>query len=188
MECHPGSMIVDQRTRLGLSSTDLARKTRINVKTIHAIEHYRIKNPSIKNLLTIADALETSVAALFSGQVAKRRDLFYAGGQKGHRLIDFKPEGCRVVAYTPLTKDLFVGRVMIRGHKTLNFTQTRRTGKIFAQTILGRICLRMGGHDHVMKEGSYVVFDGSLEHEFINPQGRESSFFLATTPSFLARG
>ena len=186
---HPGLVIRERRQLLGWKSVDLAKRSGVNPRTVNAIEKGRIQTPSLKNLESISRVLGISLASLFSNSGENNGAAFFSAGQKGHHTLDFKKDGFRVICYTPLVplvSDVFVGKVIMRSETEVKHETLPTRGMVFAQAIIGRLGLRFDGTEHLIKEGNYVFFDGRFPHTFLNPQLREATFLLVTTPSFLA--
>lgn len=59
-----GQKVREERTKLGISQEDLGFKTGLDRTYISGIER-GLRNPSLKNIVKIADALKTSPGSLF---------------------------------------------------------------------------------------------------------------------------
>ena len=182
----PGQAIRHRRELLGWKGVELARRSRVNSRTLDAIEKGRIASPSLHNLEAIAGALGISVAALFAGtSPSDQNKIFMLGNQKGEHTLEFPKEGFRVVCYTPFIPNLFVGKVILKGETRIEHRTFPTSGRIFIQTIMGKLFLNFDGKEHLIREGYYAFFDGSFPHFYYNPQFKESTFLLVTSPSFL---
>lgn len=182
----PGRIIEMRRKQLAFKGIELARLARINPRTLDAIEKGRIKSPSIENLSAIANALGVSVASLFVNENTENGFLFLSGDQKGQETLEFPKAGFRVVCYTPMVRNLFAGKVILKGETRIEHKTLPTTGMIFVQAIMGKLSVQFDGKDHLVREGNYAFFDGCFPHSFYNPQFKESTFLLVTTPSFLS--
>lgn len=188
---HPGEVIRERRQLLGWKAVDLAKRAGVNPRTVNAVEKGRIRTPSLKNLESMSRVLGISLASLFSNNREENGSIFFSAGQKGHHTLDFKKEGFRVICYTPLVplvSDVFIGKVIVSGETEIKHEALPTRGMIFVQAIIGKLGLRFDGAEHLIREGNYVFFDGRFRHSFFNPQFREETFLLMTTPSFLAPG
>ncbi len=181
----PGQAIRRRREFLGWKAIELARKSGVNPRTLDAIEKGRIESPSLRNLGSIASALGISTASLFSTN-DENTDLFYLGGnQKGQHALEFQKHGFRVVCYTPLVSNLFIGKVIVERETKIDRKVLPTSGMIFVQTIMGKLSVQFDGKEQLIKEGNYAFFDGGFPHYFLNPQLKECTFLLVTAPSFL---
>ncbi len=182
----PGKTIRSRREVLGWKGVELAKRSGINSRTLDAIEKGRIKSPSLKNLEALANSLGISVASLFIAEETKPLGLFVSGDQKGQHTLEFPKHGFRVVCYAPIQPHLFAGKVIVKAQTRIEHRTLPTSGSIFVQPILGKLSVHFDGKDHVIREGNYAFFDGAFPHSFFNPQIKESTFLLITTPSFLA--
>jgi len=182
----PGQVVRYHRELLGWRAIELARRSGINPRTLDAIEKGRIESPSLKSLEAIACALSISVASLFSRRESPDgRGIFIGGNQKGQHTLEFPKDGFRVVCYTPLIPNFFAGKIILKGETRIEHKVLPTSGVIFAQAIMGKLSIQFDGKDHLIREGNYVFFDGCFPHSYYNPQFKESTFLLVTSPSFL---
>jgi DNA-binding XRE family transcriptional regulator len=183
----PGSVIRMRREEVGLKSKELARRSGVNPITLSAIELGRIQSPSLKHLGSIANALGISMASLFTRAQDDPKKAFLLGNQKGEHLLSFPKKGVKVVCYTPMVYQLFVGKVILSGGKRIDQKVFPTTGMLYVQPILGKLNIDFDGSAYLIREGNYAFLDGSFPHAFSNPAAsREASFLLVSTPSFIA--
>lgn len=184
----PGRVIRYRRELLGWKAIELARRAGMNPGTYDAIEKGRIESPSLRNLQSIAQALGVSIASLFreGSEDGETEGIFVGGNQKGQQILDFPREGFRAVCYTPFVPNIFIGKVIVKGETSIDHKLLPTSGLIFVQTILGKLVLHLDAKERLIREGSYAFFDGSFKHFFANPNYRESTFLMVTTPSFLS--
>jgi XRE family transcriptional regulator, regulator of sulfur utilization len=186
IDIDPGHVIRQKREQLGFKGVELAKRAGINPGTLDAIEKGRIKSPSLKNLNSIACAMNISMAALFVNNTSGDGELFVGGNQKGQHTIEFPKEGLRIVSYVPIVPTYFIGKVIIKGETRIEHKTLPTSGMIFVQTIMGKISIEFEGKDYLIREGNYVFFDGCFQHSFYNPHYKESTFLLVSSPSFLS--
>lgn len=183
----PGRVIRERRQQAGWKASMLARRAGVNSRTLNAIEMGRIKSPSLAHLQALSKALGVSVATFFSDQSPDSDQAFLLGDQKGKQTIEFPKDGFRIVCYTPLVQQLFVGKIMLRGETKIERHNLPTSGMVFTQPLIGKLAVWFDGKEHLIREGNYTFFDGTFPHHFYNPLHREISFLLVTTPSFLIR-
>lgn len=181
----PGRAIRNRRETLGWKAIELSRKAGINPRTLDAIEKGRIESPSLRNLESLARALGISTASLFSNHETDQERIFLGGNQKGQHTLEFQKFGFRVVCYTPLVQQFFVGKVILQGEKRIEHKVLPTSGMILAQVIMGKLSVHFEDKEHLIREGNYAFFDGCFPHYFYNPQYKECTFLLVTAPSFL---
>ena len=182
----PGKVIRRRREFLGWKAIELSRKSGVNPRTLDAIEKGRIESPSLRNLESLSRALGISTASLFSINELDQDRIFTGGNQKGQHTLEFQKHGFRVVCYTPLVLNFFVGKVILRGETKIEQKILPTTGMILVQVIMGKLTVHFEEKEHLIREGNYAFFDGCFPHHFHNPQFKECTFLLVTAPSFLA--
>jgi len=184
----PGQIIQRRREFLGLKQIELARLSNVNPRTLDAIEKGRTQIPSISLLKSLAKVLNVSVAAFFAEVRPGGRHAIEVGNQKGLQTLEFARQGFRVVCYTPMIPDLFVGKVILDRETKITRELLPTRGMIFVQSVIGRVSIEFDGSDYLVREGHYAFFNGEFPHTYYNPLLKESSFLLVTVPSFLTRG
>ncbi len=184
----PGQAIRRRREMLGWKAIELSRKSGVNPRTLDAIEKGRIESPSLRNLESLARTLGISTASLFSNHETDPDRFFLGGNQKGQHTLEFQKFGFRLVCYTPLVHQFFVGKVILKGETKIEHKTLPTSGMIMAQVIMGKLSVHFEGKEHLIREGNYAFFDGCFPHYFYNPQYKECTFLLVTAPSFLTLG
>ena len=101
--------------------------------------------------------------------------------------MEFPKQGFRIICYTPIGADLFVGKVILEGECRITPKFLPVLGTIFVQAIIGKLLVHFDGVGHLIREGHYALLDGRFAHYYENPQTKESSFLLVTNPSFLVQ-
>ncbi len=188
LEVAPGQVIRRRRQLLGWKAVELARKSGLNPRTLDAIEKGRIESPSLRSLVSLAHALGVSAASLFSTHESDQDRFFLGGNQKGQHTLEFQKYGFRVVCYTPLVPNFFVGKVILHGESKIEQKVLPTSGMILVQVIMGKLMVHFEDKEHLIREGNYAFFDGCFPHHFQNPQYKECTFLLVTAPSFLTLG
>ena len=174
------------RIEKGLSGADLCRRAGdLDPKTLTAVEKGRIKNPSIKTLLSLSRGLGITVGDLFRQAEMEMDRHLYLGSQKGAFQIDFPWWGVKVVSFTPFIKDFFCGKLILAARQKVDETLLKHPIPFFISTLIGRVEVVIEGKIIDLKEGGNLFFNGILKHSFYNPLHRESILLIVTAPSFL---
>ena len=174
------------RQEKGLTGVELCRRAGdLDPKTLTAVEKGRIKNPSIKTLLSVSRGLGVTVADLFRRSEMDLDRHLCVGSQKGVFQIDFPSWGVKVVSFTPFMKDFFCGKLILAAQRSLDETLLKHPLPFFVSTLVGRIEVKIEGRPVDLKEGENLFFNGILKHSFYNPLHRESVLLMVTAPSFL---
>lgn len=174
------------RNTKGISGAELCRRAGdLDAKTLTAVEKGRIRNPSVKTLLSLARGLGITVADLFSRAEIELDRNFYAGSQKGAFKMEFPEWGVKVVSFTPFIKDFFCGKIILGPRCKINQGLINHPLPLFVSNLLGRFEIRIGDRQMQLKEGENLFLNGALQHSFFNPLQRESVMLLVTAPSFV---
>ncbi len=156
----------------------------LDPKTLTAVEKGRIRNPSIRTLLSISKGLGVTLADLFRQAESEVPSSFYLGSQKGAFQMEFPGWGIKVVSFTPFAEDFFCGKLIFDAQKKLDQTLLKHPLPFFISTLVGRFQVTVEGKMADLKEGDNLFFNGALKHSFYNPLRRESVLLMVTAPSF----
>lgn len=169
-----------------LTGAELCKRSGgLDPKTLTAVEKGRIKNPSIQTLEGLARGLGTTVSSLFRHAELGSEKYFLRGSQKGVFHLRFD-SGLELVSFTPFNQQMFCGKFIVAGRKTLDRSHVRFDGGAFAMTLVGAFKARIEQHELELQEGDNLYFRGAFEFSFYNPQHRNSVLLIMTAPSFLA--
>ena len=173
------------RMAKGLTGVELCRRAEdLDPKTLGAVEKGRIKNPSIKTLLSISRGLGIAVADLFKKAEVDLDRSISLGSQKGAFQMDFPHQGVKIVSFTPFVRQFFCGKLILSPKKKLNHTLLKHPLPFYITTLIGRFEIQIEDKQISLKEGENIFFNGALSHSFYNPLQRESVLLMVTAPSF----
>ena len=173
------------RETQSLTGAELCKRSGgLDPKTLTAVEKGRIKNPSIQTLEWLARGLGTTVSSLFRQAELGSEKYFLKGSQKGVFHLQFDT-GLELVSFTPFSPQMFCGKFIVAGRKTLDRRLIRFDGVAFAMTLIGSSRVRIEQHELEMQEGDNLYFRGSFDFSFYNPNHRNSVLLVTTAPSFL---
>lgn len=177
--------IKNLRKQKGLSGAELCRRAEdLDPKTLAAVEAGRIKNPSIKTLLSVARGLGVTVADLFKESESGGERSIAIGSQKGAFQMDFAKEGIRIVSFTPFIREFFCGKFILGPKRKMDQTLLKHPRPFYLSALIGRFEISIEDRLVALKEGENLFFNGILKHSFYNPLHRESVLLVVTAPSF----
>ncbi len=185
------SLNVGQTVRLlreqkRLTGAELCKRSGgLDPKTLTAVEKGRIRNPSIQTLEGIARGLGVTVSAIFRQAELGSEKFFLRSSQKGVFHLQFNP-GIELVSFTPFTPEIFCGKFIVGGRKTLDRDLIHFDGVIFAMALVGNFRVKMERHELEIHEGENLYFRGSFDFSFYNPNYRNAALLVVTSPSFLS--
>lgn len=176
--------VTELRKARNLSGADLCRLGHLDPKTLNAVEKGRIKNPSLQTLQSISEGLGVSVSDLFlKAEISE--DLNYRQGtQKGAFQMEFPAWGVRVVAFTPMVRSFFFGKILFGAKRIIHDSELKHPHPIFISVLVGRFEVKVGEKKVMLKEGENLYFRGVFPHSIQNMLARESVLFILTAPSF----
>lgn len=180
-----GSAVRRLRQERGQRAVQIAKSAGMDPRTFAAIEAGRIKNPSLGNLASIAHALGISIAQVFLNAESGDECGIYFGNQKGEYTCEFAELGFRLISFTPMIRDFFIGKMVLGGRAEVKFESFASSHQIFFQIMMGNLFLTVGGKGFHAKEGDHLLFNGLLPYSLTNDSIKECSFLLVTAPSFL---
>jgi len=174
------------RGERGLSGAELCRRGKgLDPKTLTALEKGRIRNPSIATLEALAKGLGMTVSDLFRRAECDQRDHFSLGSQKGFCKIDLPSQGIQMISFTPLTEELFCGKMILEGQKRFDEKLFAMGGDFFMMTLIGQFEGDVEGRKVILKEGDNLYFRGGMKFHLTNAHQRSATLLLVTTPSCL---
>jgi len=180
-----GAKVRDLRMRKGLSGVELCRRAgNLDPKTLTAVEKGRIKNPSVKTLLSLARGLGVMVGDFFREIELEMGHSIHRGTQKGAFQVEFQKQGIKIVSFTPFIKDFFCGKIILSPKKKLTQTLLRHSSPLFVSSLIGRVELEVAEQKWDLREGDNLFFDGVLKHSLYNPLHRDAVLLIVTAPSF----
>lgn len=182
-----GRTVRKLREEMGLGGMDLCRRSRdLDPKTLTALEKGRIKNPSVKTLLSISRGFNITISDLFRRAEFEDEKYFYHGSQKGAFKMDFSTKGIQLVSFTPLTETMFSGKLILGSQKQFSDDFFKHKAYFFVMTIVGEFKVVLENRNFSLKEGENLFFFGGLKFSFTNSLNRNSVLSIVTAPSFLA--
>jgi transcriptional regulator with XRE-family HTH domain len=185
MEKTIGTNLRKYRLERRLTLQALSKLCGVKGVTLSSIEHGRIQTPSFKNLERIAGALAIPREALF--EKPDEPAPFYKGDLKGSVRFEFKKEGLSLLSYTPLLKELFIGKGVLKPKKTFDLKQFPSLTFLFLEVIFGKLEVAWEGRRLLLAEGENLSLRCPGKKSVLNPfQMRETSFLVVATPSLIS--
>jgi len=170
-----------------LTLRELASRSGIKLSTLSAIEQGRIRNPSFKRLAAVAKALQVPRDLLLEDP--QDTPLLHQGDLKGEVQLEYKKDGLRLISYTPLMRDLFIGKGVLRPKRTLNFQHFPRLTYVFIEVIFGKLEFLWENQTGLISEGKNLSLRSPQRKNLRNPfQMKETSFLIVTRPSLVSAG
>lgn len=180
-----GISVASLRKARGLSQRRLARLSSISRERMRRLERDGLEKATYGELLRISTALGMKVWELFEPEDAGDKEFSLA--KVGQDVLQWGPAGgtFQVTSLFGPRKDLFVGKLFLRGGSRLSSDEVPRAEKIFLQVLLGSLCLERGKETFALREGDSVLLNDRASYALENQAAREGVAFLVTCPSFM---
>ncbi|KIF66591.1 XRE family transcriptional regulator [Streptomyces sp. AcH 505] len=162
-----------ERTRRGLSLSELSRLSKIGKATLSQLES-ATGNPTIETVFSLSRALELPISDLLDTQYADavtvvraaETDVLSGAGVDLRALRRIEAGGVIMEVYDQQVRD--GSRQPSLGHAGTEHTVVQA----------GRLNVEVDGHRLELGPGDYVSFDGSLPHCYSAPEGPVRSVLL----------
>lgn len=180
-----GANLRKYRSEGRLTLGQLSELSGVKIGTLSAIEHGRILNPSFESLKQISGALQIASEALWEDPEESPRS--YKGDLKGAVQFEFKKEGLTLISYTPLVKELFIGKGFLKPRRAFDLKRFPRLNSLFIEIVVGKLELKGETSRSLLAEGDNLFLRPPGRRTVSNPfQMKETSFLLVTAPSLIS--
>jgi len=181
-------LLLAEKTRDGEEKSIrwLAKKTKINEKTLFNIVSGKIQNPSWDKLEAVSEALGVDVTEL----VLRAKEMFDGNfvicGFKERAVIQFSQHGFSIQTFTPpgaRYRDFFMGLVTIEPQKQVGPWKTTAPTTICIYVTDGTLEVFYGENKRqILSANESVYFDATVEHRFHNIDTVPAKLIMATHP------
>jgi transcriptional regulator with XRE-family HTH domain len=165
----------------------LARKSKLNQKTLFNILNGNIQNPSWDKLEAIAEALSVDVTDLIKHAREEQEGHFFISGFKERAVLQYAQHGFQLIVLTPPgagSRRFFMGLMSIDPQRELSKWKLPDRTMVCAYITDGTLEIELAGNKkHVVTANESVYFDASIEHTLRNIDTVTTKLFIATHPS-----
>ena len=180
-----GKNVIYFREKRGWSQQHLALQAGVKLATLSAIETGRTLNPSPERVEQIATALEIPHACLFEDMNVINN--FFKGDLTGFVEFQFKTMGLKLISYTPLMKDIFIGKAVLRPKSKIDFNNFPKLTLCFLEVIAGKLQTTLRNESFFITEGENLTLSSLKNHALVNPyQMKDTSFLIVSRPSLIS--
>lgn len=177
-----GRRLRQERLRRGLTLKQI--ESRVGISATHLSDIERGKcSPTVGVLDKLAKALETRSALLLDTLTAAAVTVT----RSGERQIVLS--GCGTVRSEGVTPQTAQSTMSLL-YKTYEVAPDRparehgHVGEEFVTVLEGRLCVIVGGEEHILEAGDSIHFKSSLPHGFRNAGETRARVLAVTTPRF----
>ncbi len=175
-----GGAIRKQRTNARLRLIDVAAKTQFSPSYLSQIERDKVC-PSVAALARIAEALDTSVGALFEATEATRHRISPVVRRTRRKIFVSPDSPTRNGLLTPRLNgalEVLWSRIP-RGAKS---PVMQHDGEECGVILKGTLVYWVGEERYVLRAGDSITFKCHIPHRYENQSGRVVESIWATTP------
>ena len=163
----------------------LSENSGVKLSTLSAIEQGRILSPSLESLEKIAQTLEIPRDTLLGS--GEEFPTFYKSDLKGVVECVYKKEGLTLVSFTPLLKEIFIGKAVLKPKKSIDFNKFQNLTFVFLEIIFGKLEAKWESQNSLVTEGENLSLRPPQGKILSNPLGtKETSFLIVTRPSIIS--
>lgn len=181
-----GQRIKELRKAHGMSLTDLAEKSGVQIATLSRIENLKMTG-SLASHISIASALGADITQLYT-HIIKKEDKVHRGAP--HLVTDMFVHSNKS-SYEILTANALSKKMMPILLKIEPEGRTRKEQHIpgserFVFVTEGKINVHIGDQDYPLSRYNTLYFDASLEHYFTNTGKGTAMVLCVGTPAVIS--
>ena len=176
-----GDRVKKAREQRGLSLTDIAQRTGLDVPTLAEIEQGTMA-PPLGTVIKLAKALEMKMGYFISGEEDKAYTIVRRGDRRVVSRFDSKRGkhyGYEYESLAPHKKDRHMEPFLVTLQPSL--TEEERSthdGQEFIFVLTGKMEVRLADEIHVLEPGDCIYYDSTVPH-LVKCHGGETTTILA---------
>lgn len=180
-----GKRLKELRTSKGMSLTELAEKSGVQIATLSRIENMKMTG-TIESHMNIARALEVDITQLYAGIVQRedkvdlrtsrsQTDVFVHSDKSSYEILTSKI----------LSKKMMPILLKIDPGGQTNAEQDQPGTEKFVYALEGKLEVRIGETAYTLAKGNTLYFDASVKHHFANTGKAAARALCVGTPAAL---
>ena len=178
-----GNLIRELRLKQNITARKLAASVGTDPRIINAIEMGRIQNPSLDRLRAIAKALGLTLVELLAKYEMQKPGHWMESSSSGEFVMDFGHQGFKLISYTRPVREMFCGKIILKGRRKIDTTKFQLPVLVFIQVLIGKLSLTYYGEERLLREGRTLLLNGHYEFGIRNPSDRDAAFLFFTSPA-----
>lgn len=180
-----GKRLKELRKTHGMSLSELAEKSGVQIATLSRIEHLKMTG-TLESHMNIAEALGIDITRLYTDIVKEEStadfkgpkaetDVFVRGDKSSYEILTSKV----------LSKKMMPILLKIEPNGKTDAEQSRIGTEKFVFVLDGKIEVKIRDASYVLSKGNTLYFDASVSHSFINKNKSTSKLLCIITPNNL---
>ncbi len=176
--------IREMRNILGLSASDMAKRTGITEADYKAFESGKVDMP-FSFIHNCAKEFNLDITDLLEGQSAHLSN--YTVTRKGEGIVTAREKGIQIQNLAPMFRDKIAEPYWVRYEYSAELQNrpihlTSHPGQEFDLVISGTLKVQVGDHTEVLHEGDSIYYNSSTDHGMIAVDGKECVFLAVVLP------
>ena len=177
-----GKRLQELRKARGMSLTDLAEKSGVQIATLSRIEHLKMTG-TIESHMNIARALDIDITQLYTGIIKEEDKVDLRTGRSATDVfVHSDKSSYEILTSNILSKKMMPVLLKIESGGKTNMEQNRGGTEKFIFVLEGKIEARIGKESYSHSRYNTLYFDASLEHGLINQGKTTAKVLCVTTP------
>ncbi len=177
-----GKRLKELRKDRGMSLTDLAEKSGVQIATLSRIEHLKMTG-TLESHMSIAKALEIDITQLYAG-IIKEEDKVDLRTAKSATdvFVHSDKSSYEILTSNILSKKMMPILLKIEENGRTNKEQNQAGTEKFIFVLEGKIEVSIGKESYPLSKHNTLYFDASLEHYFVNKGKSMAKVLCVATP------
>jgi transcriptional regulator with XRE-family HTH domain len=177
-----GKRLKELRKMRGMSLTDLAEKSGVQIATLSRIEHLKMSG-TIESHMNIARALNIDITQLYTGIIKEEDKIDHRTSQPSTDVFAYSDKSSyEILTANILSKKMMPILLKIEPDGRTNKEQNQGGTEKFIFVLDGKIEAAIGKDSYPLSKHNTLYFDASLEHCFINNGKTMAKVLCVTTP------
>jgi len=177
-----GRKLKELRKAQGISLTELAEKSGVQIATLSRIEHLKMSG-TLESHMNIAKALGVDITHLYT-DIVKEEDKVSLRTSKSatDMFIHSEKSSYEILTSNVLSKKMMPILLKIEPYGKTNREQNQIGTEKFIFVLNGKIEVKIEDAAYPLSKHHTLYFDASLEHCFINKGKTKAKVLCVTTP------
>ncbi len=177
-----GKRLKELRKTQGMSLSDLAEKSGVQIATLSRIEHLKMTG-TLESHMNIAKALGIDVTQLYT-DIIKEEDKVDQRTSRSTTdvFVHREKSSYEILTSKVLSKKMMPILLKIEADGKTNTEQNQPGTEKFIFVLNGKVEVKIGPESYSMSKNNTLYFDASLEHCFINKGKSTAKMICVVTP------
>ena len=180
-----GKKLRELRKAKGISLTELAEKSGVQIATLSRIEHMKMTG-TIESHMNIAKALEIDITQLYMGIVPEKNKVDLKTSQsKTDVFVHSDKSSYEILTAKILSKKMMPILLKIEPGGQTNVEKNQIGTEKFIYVLEGKLEVQIEDTTYSLLQGNTLYFDASVRHCFFNKDKSTAKILCVGTPAAL---